>query len=642
MMTVMSLTQDTIFCPRVELDRLMEAWELAKHEGPQIRVLYGESGVGKTRLIQEFYKTLAETENPQGYWPAEIHAPQHGPRDIQVNPNFEGYQPNGGQKVPLPYVWWGLRFSSSLTGESALATYVPHLQPHLQALYAFRQLMGLGIKLALSSTPVTFLEALPQVADWFQQHQESITAWCAHAKNALESFLYWKVKNVLSDFHSLNDEVTSSVGCLEAHKQTGAVGTLIQQQQDKRLNGLLKDLESLLTSTKRGIETVPMVLVLDDAQWMRGDREALRFIAQFLEKAYENHWPLLVITTYWQQNLLEDLQNQPLFSNLEQLGHAVDALNYDPRALKPGPQAIHNPQNAMTYLEEATVQFVVLESVDLSPLLSRVLPGVWADEIQREHLRKFCHGYPMLAHELIATLKPHYFEASDKNKPLNQRGLNLMRHAGGPVQALEQVLRERLSQLDETQPDVLVLLKLASLQKTAEGLTVSVRLLEQLWAWWPYKVNAEEPFHTLLQQASLQGFGSSINETFWEFRTLSHRAVCEQQFDDTEQQEAMVVQEQCLKDWYKTFDPTNAYDQPDAVLLLHLLAVVYKKLGEDHRDYAILMMNMGNVYDTQGKYDEALAQHEKAESGLKKLGEDYREYAMLLINMGTVYNAQGK
>ena len=59
------------------------------------------------------------------------------------------------------------------------------------------------------------------------------------------------------------------------------------------------------------------------------------------------------------------------------------------------------------------------------------------------------------------------------------------------------------------------------------------------------------------------------------------------------------------------------------------LSITLKKLGDDHPSVATTYNNMANVYDNQGKYEEALAMYEKALSiSLKKLGDDH---PMLLI-----------
>ena len=73
------------------------------------------------------------------------------------------------------------------------------------------------------------------------------------------------------------------------------------------------------------------------------------------------------------------------------------------------------------------------------------------------------------------------------------------------------------------------------------------------------------------------------------------------------------------------------------------LSIRLKKLGDDHPDVADTYNNMAVVYRNQGKYEEALAMHEKALSiYLKKLGDDHPDVADTYNNMAGVYDKQGK
>ena len=52
------------------LDALISAWKSARHDpsvekhGPRVVVLHGESGIGKTRIVHEFYRWLTENQDP--------------------------------------------------------------------------------------------------------------------------------------------------------------------------------------------------------------------------------------------------------------------------------------------------------------------------------------------------------------------------------------------------------------------------------------------------------------------------------------------------------------------------------------------------------------------------------------------------
>ena len=66
-------------------------------------------------------------------------------------------------------------------------------------------------------------------------------------------------------------------------------------------------------------------------------------------------------------------------------------------------------------------------------------------------------------------------------------------------------------------------------------------------------------------------------------------------------------------------------------------------LGSDHPDVAMSYNNMAIVYKNQGKYVEALEQHQKAlDIKLVALGSDHPNVAMSYNNMAIVYYNQGK
>lgn len=70
----------------VELDALRQAW-LRRDEFPfQFVILAGESRIGKTRVVQEFYRWLNSHQDPQNYWPDTL---ETGQDSLHVNPSFD-------------------------------------------------------------------------------------------------------------------------------------------------------------------------------------------------------------------------------------------------------------------------------------------------------------------------------------------------------------------------------------------------------------------------------------------------------------------------------------------------------------------------------------------------------------------------
>jgi hypothetical protein len=79
----------SVFCGRdEELACLKREWRLVTEADghPQVLVLLADNGLGKTRLVQEFFGWLSTTDDPagdNGYWPDELEATGD---NLRVNP----------------------------------------------------------------------------------------------------------------------------------------------------------------------------------------------------------------------------------------------------------------------------------------------------------------------------------------------------------------------------------------------------------------------------------------------------------------------------------------------------------------------------------------------------------------------------
>jgi len=125
------------FCGREkEMALLKAAWDKAsdsENPQPQLVAILGESGLGKTRITQEFYRWLSTTHDktePEGYWPDDLGQEEN---NLKVNPDPSDCDNNN----PMPYLWWGLRLSdpsarNAVQSGSALSHYRNLLTPHLK------------------------------------------------------------------------------------------------------------------------------------------------------------------------------------------------------------------------------------------------------------------------------------------------------------------------------------------------------------------------------------------------------------------------------------------------------------------------------------------------------------------------------
>ena len=88
-----------------ELGWLIDAWRRAKGGEPQFITLLAESGLGKTRLVQEFYRWLSRNEDPpspdapEGYWPDAFDSDSSS---LDVNPRFAA---DNRARPTIPWLW---------------------------------------------------------------------------------------------------------------------------------------------------------------------------------------------------------------------------------------------------------------------------------------------------------------------------------------------------------------------------------------------------------------------------------------------------------------------------------------------------------------------------------------------------------
>ncbi len=99
----------TFFGRQTELHHLHTAWQqVTEAHIPQVITIVAETGVGKSRLVQELYHTLTTDlrwDPPIfNYWPDAFQSPS---TQLQVNPEFAQHQPNG----PPMFLWLGMRWS---------------------------------------------------------------------------------------------------------------------------------------------------------------------------------------------------------------------------------------------------------------------------------------------------------------------------------------------------------------------------------------------------------------------------------------------------------------------------------------------------------------------------------------------------
>ncbi|MDO6776233.1 AAA family ATPase [Shewanella sp. 3_MG-2023] len=389
----------TLFEGREEnLNWLKRVWSKARSGEPQLAMILGETGLGKTRLVQEFFSSLSKEEfaNNNNYWPDSLDVD----RNLSLNPLPEDIN----TKQDIPWLWWGMRFAIPTHRNNTIAQSPFEAEDVSLMVHAFPILRMHQYKATKFEAAKIFSTIVADIA--------SIGVY-GSALSILDMF---KLKS--------QEKENSRLSFSEANVKR--VETLVENT--------LARLEMFLNPKSDDCPTVPVILVLDDAQWI--DPITVNALRIIFEQATAEQWPLMVIGTHWEkewQEYPDNLDNSIHTSNLKQVYNVFND---------------HNPRLVNTlWLKK-------LESNKLRLIPERALPGI--DKIQIEQLVTEADGNPRSMEEMVLLLlnRPtDYFLNGDSNQPLNRKGksrLAKLQHT-----SIYQKIIERYSELNTELQDFL-------------------------------------------------------------------------------------------------------------------------------------------------------------------------------------------
>ena len=238
-----------------ELQQLQRLFgEVAEGKGPKMAVILAHTGVGKTRLAQEFYRWLAASSqwNENRFWPEDL---GEVGLSLRVNPDL---QPRASVKPK--FAWWGVRANSTLdrnsSGASCLLEHA-HALRHMRRLVTSiltikdfgRALLDVGKDIGIPPGGGAILELAGKLREGMRQ------------------------------------------------KQLGS-GEAAREEREQVAEELLDHVESILTAGSG----LPTVLLLDDMQWV--DDEALLLLCDLWTVATKRSMPLFIIATHWETDWL--------------------------------------------------------------------------------------------------------------------------------------------------------------------------------------------------------------------------------------------------------------------------------------------------------------------------------------------------
>jgi hypothetical protein len=312
MVSVEPVAWHSVFCPRpAEMAALQGAYEKAadlRSPRPSIIVLLSESGLGKTRLLQEFFHWLSTTKDgvgDAGYWPDTL--ARQGD-NLHIDPDLASCN----HQVPLPFLWWGVRLPdpgrhNQIMSQSVLASCADRFEPHVEPMLRARRRAERGQE-ARRSTGDMLVEAL----------LEGLGQLVPGVSLAKAGLTFTKRLSQLWSEHRADNEAGSSLS---------EIGESARRSLSDRY---LDYLQALLDAHQGFDRPVPFVFVIDDAQWAKEDPALLDLIDRLLAAANEKHWPLLLIVTHWE---MEWDAGSPVREIVER--HAADG--WRPIKLSPHP-----------------------------------------------------------------------------------------------------------------------------------------------------------------------------------------------------------------------------------------------------------------------------------------------------------------
>ena len=358
----------SVFCGRnTELARLQREWSLATEaEGqPQVVVLLADNGLGKTRLVQEFFGWLSTTLDPPGeagYWPDEL---ELAGDNLRVNPLTEQCRP----LHEPPFLWWGLRFAEVERRNAVVAGMdesLPDLAAHLAVL-----LTGVRDKDRLWRILASFKDAGVDVG---ADAASLVIPGVSQVKTGA---------TLLRRLWGIGQEHLADHG-------PPALGDLRQREQMSKAARLIQSISQVLVA--RG-HRLPICVFADDAHFSDADPDTVDLLKRLLDAARADRWPLLLVITHWQDRWNAD-------------GSAIA------RWLRPQADRI------------VLLPFGTLKANALRPMLAQHFPNLLL--LQTNAILDRADGNPQFLEEIILFMSENagLFVGADTKAPLNPDGLD--------------------------------------------------------------------------------------------------------------------------------------------------------------------------------------------------------------------------
>ena len=269
-----------------ELEQLRNSFERCaqrnmegKFSGPQLTFVIAESGIGKSRLVQELYLSLSKDLkwDPNNYWPDSF---KESGQQLRVTPDMTGQEPTGGPQ----FSWLGARWQPTdirniQDRRSALPDLQTSILTHATLLEQYGSVWSAAVKRFLANLKKDYADTIIE---------EAVGDSIPFAGILLK---------IAKGSKKLADDRLSGHQSFEERE-----AAIINDEVDEALEkmGLLL----------KGSDAIPTVLWLDDAQWI--DSYTLEFLHKLWTKARAGNWPLFIVITHWEREWRELVEKKDI------------------------------------------------------------------------------------------------------------------------------------------------------------------------------------------------------------------------------------------------------------------------------------------------------------------------------------------
>lgn len=251
--------------------------EKGNYTGPKILALLSESGIGKSRLVQEMYCKIAKDDkyNPPeiAYWPEQF---GDGGVNLNVSPKMNHQSPKGAPK----FLWIGARWRPEDRNTLSRASVFPEIKQEL----AIHNIIMQKMSPALQALKGKITDKI--TSDFLG---DSGVELISKTFDATMPFL-----GLLAGVLKTAAEVT--IDRRIAFEGFAQQKSLIEHVE---VEEMLKIFRKLLGDKN----SIPIVFWLDDAHW--ADELMQSFLKILVYEAKMKKWPLLLVITHWEREYYE-------------------------------------------------------------------------------------------------------------------------------------------------------------------------------------------------------------------------------------------------------------------------------------------------------------------------------------------------